>query len=218
MVDVVLASASPARLTTLTRAGITPRVPVSHVDEDAILSSLPFPPQKRPAEAVSALAVAKAREVANQLSAHIGNEPTLVIGCDSMLEFDGEILGKPHSADVAVQRWRRMRGQHGHLHTGHHVILIANGTHQEVTKAGVTTVWFSQLTDEEITAYVATEEPLHVAGAFTIDGLGGAFIDRIDGDHHLVVGLSLPLLRSLVTTLGVPWTALWDCPPDSGLS
>jgi septum formation protein len=131
----------------------------------------------------------------------------LVLGCDSVLELDGVSLGKPDDADDAVRRWRAMRGRSGVLHTGH--CLRDSATGAEAKGTGSTVVHFADLSDAEVTAYVASGEPLHVAGAFTIDGLGGPFVTRIEGDHHNVVGLSLPLLRTLVAELGHSWTDLW---------
>jgi septum formation protein len=130
-----------------------------------------------------------------------------VLGCDSVLAFDGEILGKPVDADDATARWRRMRGRSGVLHTGHCLIDTATGRQAAATSA--TTVYFADVSDAEIAAYVATGEPLRVAGAFTIDGLGGPFVTRIEGDHGTVIGLSLPLLRRLLADLGVAITAWW---------
>jgi septum formation protein len=130
-----------------------------------------------------------------------------VLGCDSVLALDGQILGKPGQPDAAVRRWRAMRGRSGVLHTGHCLVDPAGGV--EVARSVATTVHFADVTDEEIAAYVATGEPLQVAGAFTVDGLGGAFVSGIEGDHHNVVGLSLPVLREMFAELGVPWTDLW---------
>jgi septum formation protein len=191
----VLASASPARLQTLRRAGLDPEVMVSGVDESAVEA-------ESPGDVAAELAQRKARAVADRLDG-----PALVVGCDSVLEVNGEALGKPGSADDAVRRWRAMRGRSGALHTGHCVVDTATGRTESAT--GSTTVHFADLTDAEIDAYVATGEPLHVAGAFTIDGLGGAFVRRIEGDPHNVVGISLPLLRELIAALGVCWTDLW---------
>jgi len=191
---VVLASQSPARLATLRSAGIEPEVVVSGVDEDQIQSS-------NPGNLASALAQLKCRAVAEQVGAG-----ALVIGCDSVLAFEGDILGKPIGPVEAAGRWRRMRGRSGVLHTGHCVRLDG----EELVEAASTVVHFANLTDDEIDAYVATGEPLHVAGAFTIDGLGGAFVRGIEGDHHNVVGLSLPLLRDMVIDLGVSWPSLWN--------
>ena len=146
----------------------------------------------------------KARAVAATLPAEPG---VLVLGCDSVLAFGGEILGKPHSAAEAVKRWHAMRGKSGVLHTGHHLTDLVSGKQAE--EVGATVVHFADLSDEEISAYVASGEPLHVAGAFTIDGRGGAFVERIEGDAGNVVGLSLPLLRRLLTTFGVTIPQLW---------
>jgi len=131
----------------------------------------------------------------------------LVLGCDSVLEINGQALGKPADADEAVARWEAMRGRCGVLHTGHCLRDLASGHVAAATAS--TTVHFADLSDAEIAAYVATGEPLQVAGAFTVDGLGGAFVTGIEGDHHNVVGLSLPLLRNLVGSLGHVWTDLW---------
>jgi septum formation protein len=131
----------------------------------------------------------------------------LILGCDSVLAFDGEVLGKPRDADEAVERWQRMRGKSGVLHTGHHLTDLVSGRQAE--DVGTTVVHFGDLSDAEIEAYVATEEPLSVAGAFTIDGRGGAFVERIEGDHGNVIGLSLPLLRRLLGELHVSITQMW---------
>jgi septum formation protein len=131
-----------------------------------------------------------------------------VLGCDSVLELDGEPLGKPEGPDDARQRWRTMRGRSAVLHSGHCLRDVATGRVAAAT--GSTTVHFADVSDEEVDAYVATGEPLEVAGAFTIDGLGGAFVSGIEGDHHNVVGVSLPLLRELVIELGHGWPDLWS--------
>ncbi|WP_107765424.1 Maf family protein [Nocardioides terrigena] len=193
----VLASASPARLATLRSAGIDPQVIVSGVDESR-LDGLP------PAELALQLAELKCAAVATRDD--LPGE-ALVLGCDSVLELDGTALGKPASADDAVERWRAMRGRSGVLHTGHCLREAASG--RVVAATASTTVHFADVSDAEIAAYVATGEPLWVAGAFTIDGLGGAFVTGIEGDHHNVVGVSLPLLRDLVAELGHEWTGLW---------
>lgn len=191
---VVLASASPARLATLVSAGLNPEVIVSGVDEDQVES-------RDAANLAAALAQMKCRAVA----ARLGDPDALVIGCDSVLAFENGVLGKPEDAREAKARWQRMRGRSGVLHTGHCVRL----GDQEFVETASTVVHFAEVTDAEIDAYVASGEPLYVAGAFTIDGLGGAFIRGIEGDPHNVVGISLPLLRDIVTDLGVPWTDLW---------
>jgi septum formation protein len=224
--EIILASASPARLAVLRAAGLDPNVVVSGVDEEAISAESP---------SALCLALARAKAAAVARSAPPG---TLVIGCDSVLELDGVALGKPRTADEARRRWRSMRGRTGVLLTGHCVIdhrgsghgvsghrvadrpagheidgagdaTIAGGEHREAAEVAATTVRFGRPSDEEIEAYVASGEPLRVAGAFTLDGLGGWFVDGIDGDHGNVLGISLPLLRRLFGTLGVPVTALW---------
>ena len=153
------------------------------------------------------LARLKAEASAARLT--VDARPTVVIGCDSLLELDGEAYGKPGSAAEAEDRWRRMRGRSGILHTGHHLLLRRDGVEQSRSAVASTTVHFADLGDAEIHAYVATGEPLQVAGAFTVDGLGGPFVTGIEGDHHNVVGISLPLLRDLLADLGVAWPDLW---------
>jgi septum formation protein len=184
----VLASASPARLETLRRAGVDPEVIVSGVDESAVITA-------DVAELVVELAQLKARAVVEQVDGW-----ALVLGCDSMLELDGKALGKPGSIEAAVARWRAMRGRVGQLFTGH--CLIDTATGREASAAVETEVRFADATDSEIDAYCATGEPTAVAGAFTIDGLGGWFVDGVDGDPHNVVGVSLPVVRTLLRELG----------------
>ena len=195
MTVLVLASASPARLSTLRAAGVDPRVVVSGVDE-TVVSGL------APGDLALRLAELKCDAVAEQTT-----DGALVLGCDSVLDLAGEALGKPDDAADAVRRWGAMRGRSGVLRTGHCLRDTAAGTRASATAS--TVVHFADVTDAEITAYVATGEPLHVAGAFTVDGLGGAFVTGIEGDHHNVVGLSLPLLRDLLAELGHSWTDLW---------
>jgi septum formation protein len=199
-VRVVLASASPSRLATLRAAGVDAEAVVSGVDESAVAAVAA-------ADAVGltvALAEAKARAVA-AMPAVRGAD--IVIGCDSLLAIDGEVVGKPRDAADAADRWRAMRGRSADLVTGH--CVIAPASQREVSAAATTIVHFADLSDEEIAEYVLTTEPLRVAGAFTVDGRGGAFVTAIEGDYHNVVGISLPLLRDLVHSLGLSWTGLW---------
>ncbi|MET7395070.1 nucleoside triphosphate pyrophosphatase [Dactylosporangium sp. NPDC005572] len=198
MKTLILASASPARRRLLTSAGLSPQVIVSGVDESAVEAG-------DAATLAGTLAGLKARAVVATLPSSV--EGALVLGCDSVLAFDGEILGKPVDAADATRRWQKMRGRSGVLYTGH--CLVDTGTGKEATATVGTTVHFAEATDEEIAAYVASGEPLEVAGAFTIDGLGGLFVERIEGDHGNVVGLSLPTLRNLLASLGIPVTSLW---------
>jgi septum formation protein len=195
----VLASASPARRRTLAAAGIDVEVIVSGVDESTVDSS-------RADMLCATLARMKAEAVANRLRRK-RSDPGLVLGCDSVLAFDGQILGKPTSVSDARSRWRRMRGRNGELLTGHCLIRLDDDRHAEAV--GTTTVRFADVSDAEIEAYLATGEPLQVAGAFTIDGLGGAFVESIVGDPGTVVGVSLPLLRRLLAELDVPITRFW---------
>jgi len=191
----VLASQSPARLATLRSAGLDPEVLVSGVDESVV-------DEPDPARLSVELARLKAEAVVPRVAG-----PALVVGCDSVLELDGEVHGKPGTARRAGERWRAMRGRSGVLHTGHCVVDTTDG--RVVARSARTVVRFADLGDEEIDAYVATGEPLQVAGAFTIDGLGGAYVTGIDGDPHTVVGISLPLLRVMVRELGFAWHDLW---------
>lgn len=201
----VLASASPARLAVLRAAGIEPEVVVSGVDEDAIAASLSDP---TPAELVTALAAAKADEVTSRLD---GAEDTVVVGCDSMLSIGGRVVGKPGTVEVARTRWKDMAGGTGELLTGHAVVRSGDGAvvaRAEGTR--VTTVRFSTPSDTELDAYLATGEPLAVAGAFTLDGLGGWFVEGVDGDPSSVIGISLPLTRRLLAEVGVSVPHLWS--------
>lgn len=196
----VLASRSPARLATLRAAGIEPEVLVSDVDEEALLAQMP---ESSAQQKVIALAEAKGREVA----ARLGGD-AVVVACDSMFEMDGEVRGKPSGASDAVRRLEQMRDGHGTLHTGHHVIA----GDRALSAAAATEVHIGPMTDEEIAAYVATSEPLHVAGSFTIDGLGGWFIERLEGDHTNVVGISLPLVRRMLRSLDIDITQYFNKP------
>jgi len=190
----------------LRSAGIDPTVVVSDVDEDAVLANARASTSGTigHADAVLILAKAKATDVASRVS------DGLVLGCDSMLEFDGEIVGKPKDAATAVARWRAMRGHSGVLHSGHWLVDCRAGSEGATGATASTIVHFAFLSDEEIDAYVATGEPLQVAGAFTVDGLGGPFIESIEGDHHNVIGVSLPLVRHLVRERGVSVMDLWS--------
>jgi septum formation protein len=193
----VLASASPARRALLKAAGIDADVLVSGVDETTV-----------EAEDAYTLSLGLARMKARTVAARMQAEPgVLILGCDSVLAFDGAILGKPAGAADAVKCWQAMRGRSGVLHTGHHLTDLVGG--QQAEEVGTTVVHFADVSDAEIEAYVATGEPLQVAGSFTIDGRGGAFVERIEGDHGNVIGLSLPLLRRLLRDLNVSITDLW---------
>lgn len=210
--SLVLASASPARRKVLQGAGLCPVVQVSRVDEDALLTKLRARGAD-PAAQVLALAQAKARAVAGELETSLSpGADTLLVGCDSMLEFHGEVLGKPHDPEVALARVRALSGDSGVLHTGHWVMRLRSEAAEPVAEVGrteSTVVHFAQFSEAEVRAYVASGEPLEVAGSFTIDGLGGAFISGIEGDPHNVIGISLPLLRKLAGELGIFWPSLW---------
>ncbi|WP_409485096.1 Maf family protein [Arsenicicoccus dermatophilus] len=212
-VPLVLASASPARLATLRGAGIVPHVQVSQVDEPVVVSRIEAGRGPLcPADHALVLAEAKRDDVAEALQVQ-GRTDRLVLGCDSVLELDGQVHGKPGLAQVAIERWRTMRGRSGTLHSGHALIDLRTG--RSVSRTASTVVHFADLTDDEVVEYVATGEPLRVAGAFTVDGLGGAFVTGIEGDHHNVVGVSLPLLRELLLTLGVGWFDLERVTPGT---
>ena len=202
----MLASASPARLSVLRAAGLEPEVEVSAVDEDALLAGLSG---ASPAEAVTTLAGAKATAVARRVAGRLPD--AVVVGCDSMLHVDGELVGKPHDAATARARWAAMAGGTGELVTGHAVLRLDGGEIDRVAEGhAVTTVRFGRPDPAELEAYLATGEPLAVAGAFTLDGLGGWFVDGIDGDPSNVIGISLPLTRRLLAGIGVRVTDLWS--------
>jgi septum formation protein len=195
----ILASASPARRQTLLDAGLAPEVIVSDLDEAAFTAT-------DVVELVSVLAREKAQAVFEQVA---GDDDLVIVACDSLLELDGQPMGKPTDAAQAVQRWQQMRGHTAHLHTGHQVISRIAGKVDATSAVATTEVVFANIEDAEIEAYVATGEPLRVAGAFTIDGLGGAYVTAVCGDPHNVVGISLPLLRRLFAGLGLAWHSLW---------
>lgn len=199
-VRLILASASPARLRTLRAAGLAPEVIVSGIDETLLSAD-------RVRDVVAELARRKAEAVSDRMRR--SRHRTVIVGCDSMLELNGRGYGKPETADAAVKRWQMMSGRSGVLHTGHHVILREAGRTAARTAVAATTVHFAELSSAEIQAYVRTGEPLEVAGAFTIDGLGGAYVVGIEGDHHNVVGISLPLLRTVLGALGLEWPSMW---------
>ena len=211
MTGVVLGSASAGRLRVLRNAGIDPLVVVSGVDEDAIVADLGA--GAAPADVVNALAHAKADAVRRVLDTDVAAD-CVVIGCDSMLYVDGELRGKPGTPEQARRQWNSMAGRSGELHTGHCVIRVAGGkTLRTQTSAAVTTVRFAAPADADLTAYFASGEPLNVAGAFTIDGLGGWFIDGVDGDPSNVVGLGLSVTHHLFNAVGLAIGDLWAANP-----
>ena len=214
-ITLVLASASPARRALLRGAGIEPVVRVSGVDEAVLEAELAARGSRSPVEVCQALATAKAEAVADAVRRELPG--AVVVACDSVLDLDGVPLGKPRDAADAVARWRAMRGREGVLRTGHTVVRLGATRDDDGEASGVasTVVRFADLDDATIEAYVATGEPLRVAGAFTLDGLGGPFVDGVDGDPANVIGLSLPLLRRLLAGLEVPWTSLWPAPGPS---
>ena len=207
MTRLVLASSSPARLALLRSAGIEPEIVLPDTDEPALAAKAKLEnPNLSAQELVGLLAKAKAESVLHDLS----TQGALILGGDSALEFQGEVLGKPHEPEVALERWAKLSGNVGVLHSGHYLIDNrdpANPVGAQMVSS--TKVFFSKLSNQEIADYVATGEPLKVAGAFTIDGLGGAFIDRIEGDSHTVVGLSLKVLRELAAGFGVYYPSFW---------
>ncbi len=217
--SLLLASASPARRSALLAAGVEPLVRVSSVDEDTVVAAAEAEHGRLAAADVALLlARAKAEDVVTALEGDGGDVDQgggvadgglIVLGCDSVLELDGEVHGKPVDAAEATERWRRMRGRAGHLHTGHWLVDLRDGAQGGsggmVGGTATTTVHFASVDDAEIDAYVATGEPLLVAGAFTLDGLGGPYVAGIEGDPSNVVGVSLPFVRELLLELGVTW-------------
>lgn len=211
--QVCLASTSPARLMLLRQAGIEPLTQSPEVDEDAVAaaSTAEHGRELTAAELVLLLASAKAAAVAERLAAG-GDFDGIVIGGDSMFALNDRVYGKPYTPEEATRRWREMRGATGVLHSGHAVHRVVPGTVvREATASAQAAVTFAEdISDSEIAAYVATGEPLHVAGAFTIDSLGGAFITRVVGDPSTVVGMSLSTVRRLTAELDVEWIDLWS--------
>jgi septum formation protein len=196
MVQIILASASPSRLRLLESVGITPSILVSGVDEDASeFESL------SPAELVIALAILKAHTVKDKAPVN-----SLIIGCDSTFEFEGKSLGKPVTKTKAIERCKKLSGKTGYLHTGHCLIDLRQGI--ELSERSTAKVQFAQMTDAEIIDYVDSDEPLNVAGGFTLDGLSAPFITKIEGDPSGIIGLSLPLLRKMIISLGYSWPEL----------
>ena len=193
MPTVVLASQSSSRRRLLESAGLKPKIMVSYVDEET-----PFFNSLTPADMVIALAITKAHTIRDQI-----DFPAIIIGCDSTFEFQGESLGKPGEPAIAKERASRVRGNSGYLHTGHCIIDTARNI--EISDRVTTKVTFSDMTDDEIDDYVASGEPLHVAGGFTLDGFSSPFIPSIEGDYTNVVGISMPFLRKAMNQLGYSW-------------
>ncbi|MPZ66682.1 MAG: septum formation inhibitor Maf [Pseudonocardiaceae bacterium] len=202
----VLASASPGRLGVLRAAGVDPVVRVSDVDEAAIMAAHP---DASPAELVTTLAEAKARAVLGGVATEFGD--AVVVGCDSMLHAGGELIGKPGTAEAATARWRQLAGGTGELLTGHAVLRLDGGEPQRVaTGTQRTRIRFGSPSPAELDAYIASGEPLRVAGGFTLLGLGGWFVEGVDGDPSSVIGISLPLTRQLLAEVGASVTVLWQ--------
>ncbi len=190
---IVLASASKSRRRLLESAGLSPKIMVSNVDEET-----EFFNSMSPSDMVIALAITKAHTVREQI-----DSPAIIIGCDSTFEFEGKSLGKPGTPEIAIERAKRVRGKSGVLHTGH--CIIDTFKDREISDRVSTRVNFANISDEEIIDYVATEEPLHVAGGFTLDGFSSPFISSIEGDYTNVVGISMPFLRMASAQLGYSW-------------
>jgi septum formation protein len=207
MTRLVLGSASPGRLKVLRQAGVDPLVVVSGVDEDAVIAALG--PDRSPADVVRSLAEAKAEQVASMLDAEVAAD-CVVIGCDSMLSIDGRLVGKPASADAARTQWRSMSGRSGELYTGHCLLRLVDGRiSQRATESPSTTVHFGTPSSADLEAYLDSGEPFAVAGGFTLDGLGGWFVDRIEGNPSNVIGLSLPVTRAMLQRVGLSIAELW---------
>jgi septum formation protein len=210
MTRLVLGSASEGRRRVLRQAGVDPLVVVSGVDEDAIIAELG--PNADPGDVVRRLAEAKAQHVVTLLDPAVAAN-CVVIGCDSMLHIDGRLVGKPASIDAARREWQSMGGRSGHLHTGHCLVRLVDGLTTQAAESFITAVHFAAPAPADLEAYLATGESLGVAGAFTLDGLGGWFVDGIDGDPSNVIGLSLPHTRALLQRVGVSIAELWAANP-----
>jgi septum formation protein len=206
----VLGSASEGRRRVLRQAGVDPLVVVSGVDEDAIIAALG--PGAAPGDVVRRLAEAKAEHVITLLEPSVAAD-CVVIGCDSMLHIDGRLAGKPPSIEAARREWQSMGGRSGQLHTGHCLVRLVDGLTTRASESFVTTVHFATPIPADLDAYLDSGESLGVAGAFTLDGLGGWFVDRIDGDPSNVIGLSLPHTRTLLQRVGVTIAELWAANP-----
>ncbi|WP_407685554.1 Maf family protein [Mycobacterium sp. HUMS_1102779] len=213
MTRLVLGSASAGRLKVLRQAGVDPLVRVSGIDEEAVIAGLGA--DAPPGDVVCALARAKAERVAAELEPAVAAD-CVVIGCDSMLHLDGRLCGKPGSTSAARDLWRAMAGRAGQLHTGHALIrLLDNEITYTTSENAVTTVHFGIPSPEDLEAYLSSGESLCVAGGFTLDGLGGWFIDGVDGDPSAVVGIGLPLTRSLLGRAGLSVAAVWAANPPA---
>jgi septum formation protein len=212
MTRLVLGSASVGRRRVLRQAGIDPLVVVSGVDEEAVVAALGS--DTSPGDVVGSLAAAKADQVATVLDPAVAAN-CVVIGCDSMLYLDGQLFGKPASPDAARDQWRAMAGRSGQLFTGHCLLRLVDGTVQRIAESSSTTVHFAEPSAADLQAYLDSGEPLAVAGGFTLDGLGGWFVDRIEGDPSNVIGLSLPLTRTMLARAGVSIAELWAANPVS---
>jgi septum formation protein len=211
MTRLVLGSASAGRRRVLLQAGVEPLVVVSGVDEDAVVTALG--PDASPGDVVRSLAEAKADQVVTTLDAATAAN-CVVIGCDSMLLIDDRLIGKPPSVDAARQQWRLIGGRSGQLFTGHCLLRLTGGdTTHRISESWFTTVHFADPTDADLEAYLDSGEPLAVAGSFTLDRLGGWFVDRIEGDPSNVIGLSLPLTRALLRRVGLSVADVWAANP-----
>jgi septum formation protein len=212
MTRLVLGSASVGRRHVLRQAGIDPLVVVSGVDEDAVVAALGS--DASPGHVVRSLAEAKADQVATVLDPAVAAN-CVVIGCDSMLYLDGRLVGKPASSDAARDQWQAMAGRSGELFTGHCLLRLLDGSVQRIAESSSTTVYFADPSTADLQAYLDSGEPLAVAGGFTLDGLGGWFVDRIEGDPSNVIGVSLPLTRKMLQRVGLSIAELWAANPVS---